>query len=164
MYVFYYVADQLKDEISFHSPPLRSFVASGSIYNDFDRSYLNPLETHSQQVFCYSQTTNFDDAEDSQEESLAQEAVDHAIIQEDMTVGMYDYVQWDTPLFDNFGNCNDKEYMQKVYKLSNELTFIKDCIEMFERGLHGKEQTLFTMRSWFGKDTNDHASIITPFT
>jgi len=150
MYVFYYVADQLKDEILFHSPPLRSFVVSGSIYNDFDRSYLNPLETHSQQVFCYSQTTNFDDAEDSQEESLAQEAVDHAIIQEDMTVGMYDYVQWDTPLFDNFGNCNDKEYMQKVYKLStehdiwNELTFIKDCIEMFERRLR---------TSWEGADS-----------
>jgi len=150
MDVFHYVADQLKDESLFDSPPLQSFNSSGSIYNDFDRSSVDLLETSSQLLFCYSQTTNFDDNQDSDDDTILQEAVDHAIMQEDRNNGVYNPVVWDTPLFDNFGSVNAIEYMSKVNELAtnhdvwDDLTFTKDCIDMFER----RERT-----NWEGPDT-----------
>ena len=151
MDVFHYVADQLKDESLFDSPPLEPFTESGSIYNDFDRCHQDLLDTDSEQLFCYSQTTNyFDETGSFQDETLVQEAVDHAIMQEGLYADVNFNLQWDTPLFDNFGNCNAIDYMEKVYQLStdheawHELTFTKECIEMFERRLR---------TTWEGPDT-----------
>jgi len=150
MDVFHYVADQLKDESLFDSPPLKSFNISGSVYNDFDRTNFDLLDTHSQKLFCYSQTTNFDDNQDSDDDAILLEAVDHTIMQEDRSADVYKQ-HWDTPLFDDYGCVNEIEYIAKVFELStnhdvwDDLTFTKDCVDMFKR----RERTNwegFTMR------------------
>lgn len=152
------MADQVKDESLFDSPPLESFSESGSIYNDFDCTRNDLLDTRSQQLFCFSQTTNFlDDVDTSQEDRLVQEAVDHAIMEEGLYANVNSNLQWDTPLFDNFGDINARDYMAKVYTLAtdnetwHDLTFTKESLEMFQRRLR---------TTWEGPDTVYEAWLI----
>jgi len=141
MDIFYYVADQLKDVELFDSEHKAKFSNVGSIYNDFDRCPLALLHGNSDEMFCYSQTSNFtDDSNENDIPQILREPLDHAIMAEDLHVGVhYEHLQFETPLFDNYSEVTDKDYVEKVYQLAsdnakwNDLNFTKECIEMYER-------------------------------
>lgn len=145
MEIFHYLADQLKDEELFDSPPNRP-ATEGAIYNDFDESPLDQLCQNQSERFCFSQTSNslgIPDESDNAEEHLTREAVDHAIMAEDSSSGVhYEHLQWEHPLFDNFSDIADVEYLTKVYQLAinekeqwNEIKISKEATSMFERRL-----------------------------
>ena len=61
---------------------------------------------------------------------------------EDKAEGVhYNYLQWETALFDNFSDINSAAYLEKVHQLStndkvwHDLDFTKQTIRMFERRL-----------------------------
>ena len=60
MDVFHYVADILKDVDLFDSDHRANMTNEGSIYNDYDRCPLALLHSNSDNLFCYSQTSNID--------------------------------------------------------------------------------------------------------
>jgi len=143
MDVFHYVADVLKDVDLFDSDHQANKSNEGSIYNDYDRCPLALLHGNSDDLFCYSQTSNLDKQDDEvYEEESIQEAVDHAIMAEDKAEGVhYDHLQWETELFDNYSDITSAAYLAKVHQLAtddhvwHDLNFTKETIRMFERRL-----------------------------
>ena len=138
MSVFHYVADQLKEVALFDSETTDT-IDTGAIFNDFDATPSDLLENDSSELFCFSQTTNVVNEEETSNSII--EAVDHAVMHEDFAVGVHaNQLRWDTPLFDNESAVTDNTYLEKVYKLLtdkehglDDLTISKEAIKMFER-------------------------------
>ena len=121
MQVFHYVANALKDVPLFDSDTDDAIPAedSGAVYNDFDYSPMELLQTNGND-FCFSQTTNLQKEDKEAETSTAsmQEAVDHAVMAADESVGVqYEHLSWESEYFDNASDSCDESYCQKVYKL-----------------------------------------------
>jgi len=139
MQVFHYVADQLKDVELFDSKTPEPTNDTGALYNDFDCKALSLLDDTSE-IFSFSQTSNVMVSDDDNE-SITQEAVDYAILEEDKAHGIYyEHLQWESPLFDNYSEIRDPEYLRKVYLLATDsegswkdITISKEAISMFER-------------------------------
>ena len=154
MLVFHYVAHTLKDvplfdmtmdddsEVSDEEDSLAvNDSGNGAIYNDFDIDPQTALFQEDAEEFSYSQTTNVKPSNTTAANASIQEAVDHAVMAEDRSVGVnYEHLSWETELFDNVSDSCDEAYCEKVYKLvTNEegcwdkLAVSDEAMCMFQR-------------------------------
>ena len=149
MEIFHYVAEQIKDCPIFDNDVPRS-CKSGAVYNDFDNSTLDLLQSHGEDVFSYSQVAPSNESVCTND--VLQEPVDKAILAEDEVVGVfYDDLQWESPLFDNYSIVCNKEYCKKVFELATNCSGVWDEIEISDNA-----KQMFQRRfrnDWEGPDS-----------
>lgn len=155
MQIFHYLAHVLKRKSLFEcsSSTVRSYACEtgrGAIYNDFDFDGSKLLQTSSSTLA--EQQHLIASAGNDSGNVVPQSAIDHAVLEADHYEGtLYDYLAFESELFDCTSQKASKSYMAKVYEIltTEELRNVDSQI---------KEKTLeiFEMRirtDWKGADS-----------